>query len=214
MRSSPLYALWCLAISLVLVTQGALAAPTSPDQLITSLFNTSIERLRAEDAAIQKDRNRLVTLADEIVVPYVSFEKMAKQILGKNWRNITPDQQQRFTTAFKNRLATLLVEKYDPKKEWKLKITNTRIAPDGRIAVVGSEITDVTAAKVYAISYRFFKDPKADKWMVFDVIVEGISVLTSFQTACAEEYRKSGIESLIKQMETGELKTDSDAKKS
>lgn len=214
MRMSPLYLVGYLIIGLLLAARGAMASPTPPDQLIVSLFNTSIDRLRAEDAAIQKDRNRLVQLADEIVVPYVSFEKMAKQILGKNWRNITPDQQQRFTTAFKNRVATLLVEKYDPKKDWKLKITSSRVSPDGRIAVVGSEITDVSAAKVYAISYRFFKDPKADKWMVFDVIVEGISVLTSFQTASAEVYRKNGIESLIQQMETGELKTDSDSKKS
>lgn len=186
------------------------AATTSPDQLIVTLFNESTSRVKQEQESVKKDRNRLISLGEEIVVPYVSFEKMSKQILGKYWRTISPDQQQRFTLAFKQRVSSTLVERYDPEKEWSLKILGSRVSPDGKIALVNSEITDETAAKKYLISYRFFMDPKTGKWMVFDVIVEGISVLSSFQTAAAEEMRRGGIEKLISQLESGELKTDSD----
>lgn len=185
------------------------AAPTAPDQLITNLFNESIARVKQEKEAVKKDHNRLIALGEEIVVPYVSFEKMSKQILGKYWRTITPDQQSRFTLAFKQRVSMTLVERYDADKEWTLKILGSKTSSNGKIAFVNSEITDVTAAQKYLISYRFFMDPKSGKWMVFDVIVEGVSVLSSFQTAAAEEMRRGGIEKLISQLEKGELKTDS-----
>lgn len=192
----------------VLFTSMAVAAPMPPDQLINNLFNESISRVKQEQEAVKKDRNRLITLGEEIVVPYVSFEKMSKQILGKYWRTITPDQQQRFILAFKQRVSMTLVERYDPNKEWAIKILSTKETHGGKIAFVSSEITDVTTAEKYLISYRFFLDPKTDKWMVFDVIVEGVSVLSSFQTAAAEEMRRGGIEKLISQLERGELKTD------
>lgn len=211
MRMSAVIKYFGLMLALLWGTQ-ALAAPLAPDQLITNLFNESIKRAKEEQEAVKKDRNRLIQLGEEIVVPYVSFEKMSKQILGKYWRTITPDQQGRFTKAFKERVATTLVERYDPSKEWSLKILGSRTSPDGKIALVNSEITDVTSAQKYLISYRFFLDPKTSKWMVFDVIVEGVSVLSSFQTAAAEEMRRGGIEKLISQLETGELKTESDEK--
>lgn len=192
----------------VLFSNMTVAAPVAPDQLITSLFNESIARVKQEQEAVKKDRNRLISLGEEIVVPYVSFEKMSKQILGKYWRTITPEQQQRFTQAFKQRVSMTLVERYNPEKEWALKILGSKTSPDGKIALVSSEITDVTTAEKYLISYRFFLDPKTGKWMVFDVIVEGVSVLSSFQTAAAEEMRRGGIEKLISQLEKGELKTD------
>lgn len=211
MRNSALVKCFGLVFAL-LFAQQVISAPTAPDQLITSLFNESITRVKQEQAAVLKDRNRLITLGEEIVVPYVSFEKMSKQILGKYWRTITPDQQTRFTEAFKKRVSSTLVERYDPKKDWSLKILGSRTSPDGKIALVNSEISDITTSKKYLISYRFFMDPKTSKWMVFDVIVEGVSVLGSFQTAAAEEMRRGGIEKLISQLETGELKTDSDEK--
>lgn len=211
MRISAVIKYFGLMLALLWGTQ-ALAAPTAPDQLITSLFNESTKRAKEEQEAVKKDRARLIQLGEEIVVPYVSFEKMSKQILGKYWRTITPDQQARFTKAFKERVASTLVERYDPAKEWTLKILGSRTSPDGKIALVNSEITDVTAAQKYLISYRFFLDPKSGKWMVFDVIVEGVSVLSSFQTAAAEEMRRGGIEKLISQLEKGELKTESDDK--
>lgn len=212
MRISAAFKTFCLLLAMLLGMQ-AWAASLPPDQLIVNLFNTSISRVKQEQDAIKKDRHRLIDLAEEVVVPYVSFDKMSKQILGKYWRTITPDQQARFTKAFKERVATTLIERYDSGKEWSLKIVGQpKISTDGMIALVNSEITDVTAAKKYAISYRFFHDEKTDKWMVFDVIVEGVSVLSSFQTAASEQMNKAGIESLISQLEKGELKTDSDNK--
>lgn len=211
MRISAVIKYFGLMLALLWGTQ-ALAAPTAPDQLITNLFNESTKRAKEEQEAVKKDRSRLIQLGEEIVVPYVSFEKMSKQILGKYWRTITPDQQARFTKAFKERVASTLVERYDPEKEWSLKILGSSTASGGKIALVKSQITDVTAAQKYLISYRFFLDPKSGKWMVFDVIVEGVSVLSSFQTAAAEEMRRGGIETLISQLEKGELKTESDDK--
>ncbi|CBL44630.1 Putative signal peptide protein, possibly related to toluene tolerance [gamma proteobacterium HdN1] len=187
----------------------AAATPTPPDQLITELFDTSTAKLKQEQAAIKANPQRLVDIADEIVAPYVSFEKMAKQILGKNWRNITPDQRTRFTEAFKARISKVLVERYDADKQWSLRLLGTKLSPNGKIALVNSEITDLTVGKKYAISYRLFLDDKTNKWMAFDVIAEGVSVLTSFQTAVADQMSKTGIEPIIRQLESGELKVDS-----
>ena len=172
-----------------------------PDKLITNLFNEVNERIRKDEAKIAADKQHLSVIGEEVLVPYVSFETMAKQILGKNWRKITPDQQKRYTVAFKERVSSSIVAQYDPAKQYLLAITGTRTNDAGDRAMVNSDVTEKQSAKKYQISYKLFIDPRSKRWQVYDVAVDGISVLQSFKTAGAEDFKRNGIEYMIAQLE-------------
>lgn len=171
-----------------------------PDQLITNLFNEVSQRIRQDEARIAEDKTHLVTIGDEMLVPYVSFETMAKQILGKNWRKITPDQQKRYTVAFKERVSSSIVAQYDPSKDYLLEVSGYRTNDAGDRAAVNSELMEKQSGKKYQVSYKLFIDKKTKRWQVYDVAMDGVSVLQSFKTASAEDFKRNGIEYMIAQL--------------
>lgn len=177
---------------------------SQPDKLVESLFETMNKRLQDDADKIEADRDHLIEIGNEILAPYVSFETMAKQILGKNWRKITPEQRTRYTQAFRQRVSVAMVSQYDPTKKYNLLVTGHRLNTKGDRAAVGSEVTEIGSANKYNISYKLFKSRKTNNWQVYDVVVEGVSVLQSFKTASAEDFKRNGIEYMIAQLENQE----------
>lgn len=182
--------------------QAASTAGVKPDLLIERLFDEMNQRLQKEREAVANDRTLLVDIGEEVLGPYVSFDKMAMQILGKHWRSITEDQQNRYTAAFKNRVSYAMASQYDPEQTYELKVTDSKFNNRGNRALVKSEVVNKSSGKKYLIDYKLFHNDKSDIWMVYDVIVEGVSMLQSFKTASNEEMSRKGIESLIDQLET------------
>lgn len=196
---------YLMSLAVLLVSFAALTARAeamvSPDQLITNLFNEVNARMQKDQTKIAADKSHLVVIGEEVLVPYVSFETMAKQILGKNWRKISPDQQHRYTVAFKERVSSSIVAQYDPSKQYALQITGSRTNDKGDRAMVSSDVTDKSSGQKYQISYKLFTDKKVNRWQVYDVAVDGVSVLQSFKSASAEDFKRNGIEYMIAQME-------------
>lgn len=190
------------------VSSGAFAADTSaPDKLISSLFEGVNERLKQDADKIAADRNHLIVIGDELLAPYVSFETMSKQILGKNWRKISPDQRKRYTEAFRQKVSFSVVSQYDPTKKYDMEVTGQRLNDKGDRAAVSSVVTDLSNANKLNISYKLFKSRKTNNWQVYDVVVEGVSVLQSFKTASAEDFKRNGIEYMIAQLQNNEKDT-------
>ena len=184
------------------VSSVAFAADTSaPDKLISSLFEGVNERLKQDPDKIAADRNHLIVIGDELLAPYVSFETMSKQILGKNWRKISPDQRKRYTEAFRQKVSFSVVSQYDPTKKYDMEVTGQRLNDKGDRAAVSSVVTDLSNANKLNISYKLFKSRKTNNWQVYDVVVEGVSVLQSFKTASAEDFKRNGIEYMIAQLQ-------------
>ena len=177
---------------------------TAPDQLINNLFVEINDRINKDQEKISSDKTYLITIGDEVLSPYVSFETMAKQILGKNWRKITPEQRVRYTEAFRQRVSVSLVSQYDPNKTYNLEVTGSRQNEQGDRAAVSSVVTETTTGEKYNISYKLFVDRKSKNWQVYDVVVEGVSVLQSFKTASAEDFKRNGIEYMIAQLQNSE----------
>lgn len=187
--------------------QAASTQGVEPDALITRLFDELNARLQKEKEKVAEDRTLLIEIGEEVLGPYVSFDKMAKQILGKHWRKITDEQQDRYTAAFKNRVSYAMASQYDPEQAYGLSVTDSKYNRRGNLVLVKSQVVNETSGKKYLIDYKLFYSKKNDNWMVYDVIVEGVSMLRSFKTASNEQMSRKGIEFLIAQLET-EAKED------
>ncbi len=200
-----------IALLAVLTFSAPVAAAgkiTPPDQLIKDLFNQVNARIKQDEARIKADKSHLITIGNEVLVPFVSFETMAKQILGKNWRKISPEQQKRYTDAFRERVSVSIVTQYDPAKQYDLTVTGSRTNEAGDRAAVNSEVLERLTGKKYLISYKLYVDKKTARWQVYDVAVEGVSVLQSFKTASAEDFKRNGIEYMIAQLQNGPAAAD------
>lgn len=172
----------------------ALAAPVSPLEVVRSTSEQMLDRLRAERSLIEAEPARLYGLVEDIVLPHFDFRRMAQWVLGKYWRRATPEERERFTSEFR----TLLVRTYSTAL---LDYTDQEIhylplkLPEGASdATVRTEVVQPGGPPI-PIDYRMYWD--GSEWKVYDVAINGVSLVANYRSTFAAEIRQRGLDALI-----------------
>jgi phospholipid transport system substrate-binding protein len=185
---------WCLA--------GAVLAATAaePDVLVRQTTEEILKRIKTNKDAYSADTKKLYAMVDELVVPHFDFTAMSKLVLGQNWRNASAAQREGFTKEFRD----LLVRTYSTAL---LKYTNEEIiylpyrGPlTERTAEIRVEVKSTTGARNVPLAYSFFRREAKEPWKVYDVTIDGVSLVTSFKTTYAERVQRNGLDALIAQL--------------
>ena len=131
------------------------------------------------------------------------YDEMAKRSLGKHWNPRTPDEKKEFTELF----ATLLENSYASKIESynNEKIVYIKNTVDGDYSEVKSKV--VTAKRdEFTLDYRLIKQD--GKWMVYDVVIEGVSLVSNYRSQFNRIITANGYPALVKKLQnkSNELK--------
>lgn len=179
---------------------GAALAAAEPDVLVRQTTEEILKRIKTNKDAYAADTKKLYAMVDELVVPHFDFTAMSKLVLGQNWRNASVAQREGFTREFRD----LLVRTYSTAL---LKYTNEEIiylpyrGPlTERTAEIRVEVKSTTGARNVPLAYSFFRREAKEPWKVYDVTIDGVSLVTSFKTTYAERVQRSGLDALIAQL--------------
>lgn len=186
-----------LLVGIVLVLATTIALPvgaqTKPDALVKSTLDRVLEVLRQEKSAAELRR-----LAEEVVLPHFDFERMTRLAVGRPWQNADAGQRDALTKAFRR----LLVNTYSV-------ALDEGVKPAERVEVKAPQGSG-DQATVQTVAYRAGKPPvevgyrlarSGDAWKVYDVVVEGVSLVQTYRTTFSNEIARSGIDGLIKVLE-------------
>ncbi len=145
------------------------------------------------------DRQFVFQLVNEVVEPRVDLNKISKLILGKHWRKATDVQKAQFQKEFKNLLVNTYATAFTEFNDWTVKFLPMSLDPADKRVVVKSEI--ITASRpAIAVNYRMAKN-KAGEWKAYDVIIEGISMVTNYKGSFSSSIKRSGgIDNVIKDL--------------
>ena len=164
------------------------------------LIRTTTERVLAElekAPDIKSDPNKLQNLVEVNVSPSIDFTRLSSLILGKHWRTASRQQRQRFTAGFRKLLvktySTSLAEYSGQTIEYRL--LNT--AAEGRRATVRTLLKRVSDPPV-VVDYRLYQT--ADRWKIYDVSIEGISLAVNYRSSFNEAINSHGLDQLIRQI--------------
>jgi phospholipid transport system substrate-binding protein len=186
-----------LACSLLVPVTG-ITSDLSPEALVRDTASRMLIALEEEKALIQKDKNRIYALVSDIVLPNFDFRRMAAWALGRYWRNATPEQQERFTVEFRQMLVrtygSTLLDYSDEKINYRL-LNPEQGAKD---VTVNTEIEQAGGPTIQ-INYSMYLSE--DGWKVYDVSINGVSLVTNYRTSFASIIRRDGMDSLIRQLE-------------
>ena len=162
-----------------------------------------IDALQAQSAAIKSDPSVAYKLVDEIVLPYVDFERVARIVLGKYWRKASDTQRKEFTEEFTRLLVrtyvTAMVEFSDQIVSHAKNVTFLpfHAAPDSDDVTVRMQIALPDRAPV-KVNYSLHEN--GDSWKIYDLSVEGVSLATTYRSSFATEIRRGGLDSLISKL--------------
>ena len=195
--------LWIAAFAALANLSLATAAPQPPDEVV----KTTTERLQKEIAAREKefkaDQAKLYAFVDEVIVPKFDTKYIAQLILARHWKSASDDQRKRFQVAFKNMLvhsyANALVEYHSSvKAEWQ----PLRMAPDATDVTVQSRLIRGNGKPPLPIGFAMrLKD---NEWKVYDIVIENLSLVTSFRSQINSEIKRTSLDALIQRLESGQ----------
>jgi phospholipid transport system substrate-binding protein len=125
------------------------------------------------------------------------YTEMSKRSLGRYWNQRTPDERKQFVDLF----ATLLEKTYANKIEsyHNEKIVYTKETTDGDYSEVKSTITNPSHGEL-TLDYRLINENA--KWMVYDVVIEGVSLVSNYRGQFSRIISEHGYGELVKKLQT------------
>jgi phospholipid transport system substrate-binding protein len=172
---------------------------TPPDVLVKNV-TTEVVEIIAKDKEIRSgNRAKLIEVIDAKVLPHFNFGSMTALAMGQNWRGATPEQRKHLVDAFRTLLVRTYASALAAYSEQKFDYRPLRAKPTDTDVTVQVRVIQPGAQPV-PIDYSMEKTPTG--WKVYDVMVGGVSLVANYRTEFATVVRGSGIDGLIKDLQT------------
>lgn len=182
-------------VLLTFTAPTAITAPSDAKALVQSTSDSVIARVKSERDLLRTDRTSLYGLVNELIVPHFDFQRISRWVLGKYWRSADADQRQRFVAQFRKLMvrtyATVLLEYADQE----IRYFPVAAEPTATRVIVKTEITQPASNIPLPVNYRMHSADNG--WKVYDVTIEGVSLLATYRSTFATEIRTKGLDALI-----------------
>lgn len=186
-------------------TSSALAG--GPDELIKETSEKVLSILEKNKELYQKEPDQIYQLVNDIILPHLDFRAMSKLALGKNWRKANDDQQSRFVEAFKSMLIRTYSKSLTEYTGQEIEFLPYRPPAEGKKTVTVKTQIKQDNGPAIPIDYRLrIKD---DIWKVYDIKIDGISLVTNYRNSFASDIRKVGMDGLITKLQDKNKKSSS-----
>ncbi len=136
------------------------------------------------------------------------FQEMARRSLGRHWQTLNEKQREEFTALFSDLLERSYVSRIEQYGGERISYVNERV--DGDTAGVLTKITTKGGTEV-PIEYRTLK--KGDRWFVYDVLIEGVSLVSNYRTQFNKILQTSNYNDLIQRLRAKQDDLEGTAKK-
>ena len=159
------------------------AVRTSVEAILESLKNKQLDKAtrREQMRAAIKDR--------------FDFRAMSQRTLATNWKKASDQEQQQFVELFSRLVENSYVDKIESYTNEKVEYPGAKV--QGKKAVVDTLI--ITASADIPVNYKLYQ--KGDEWLVYDVIIEGVSLINNYRSSYQEIVKKEGMTGLLTKMQ-------------
>ena len=196
-----------IVLATVLLASGvAYGAPDSARLLVMDVSNQVIQALNKEPDLAQRDSTYIYELLNRIVVPHFDFDATAKLALGHHWRDMNPQQRQRFIREFSTHLVRFYAMSLAKYKDQQIDYKPLRAPAAADEVAVRTEVQQGNGQAI-PIDYRMHL--KGGDWKVYDVAIEGVSLVASNRSSFAAEIRQGGIDALTDRLARRNRQNDS-----
>ena len=176
---------------------GAAMAQEAPDVLVKRISQDVIESAKADKGIQGGNQQRILSLVEEKIIPYVDFDRMTSLAAGRFWREATPDQKKQLTAQFRSLLIFTYSGALAQVRDQKIDFKPMRGSPTDTDVEVRSQVIQPRGEPIQ-LNYRMEK--LADGWKIYDVNVLGAWLVESYKGTFASEIGRSGMDGLIKML--------------
>lgn len=190
-------ALLVLPLVAALFLGGPAAAQTAPDELVRRMTDDVLKTVQSDRDLQSGDRQKVLALAEQKVLPLVDFAEATRLATGRAWNAATAAQKEALVGNFRRMLVRIYANAIGTYRGQTLRVMPLRMDPAA---------TDVTVRNQYLragrppveVDYAMRKTDET--WKIYDITVEGVSLVLTYRSEFAAIVRDSGIDGLVKRL--------------
>ena len=166
-------------------------AETSPVQTVHESVDAILGLLR-DDTLDQDDRRARIRAH---INTRFDFDAMSQRTLATNWKKATAQERDKFIHLFSQLIENTYIGKIEAYTNEKVEYPGEKVR--GKKALVETLI--IAASADIPVDYKLYK--KGDDWLVYDVIIEGVSLVSNYRSSYQEIVKKEGFDGLLAKMQ-------------
>ena len=170
-------------------------AQEGPDALVKRTTDEVLAIIKSDKDLQAGNSRKVVELAEAKVLPHFDFARMTRLAVGRNWAQATDAQKEALTKEFR----TLLVRTYSTSlsqyRNQTIEVKPTKLGAADKEAVVKTAVIQQGGPSI-PIDYAMEKMDSG--WKVYDVVIDGASLVTTYRSTFNEQVQKGGIDGLLK----------------
>ena len=186
-----------LALSFFFAAAAA-AQELGPEELVRKVTADVLETVKADQQLQSGDRKKALALAEAKILPHVDFREATLLAAGKSWNSATPAQQTQLVNEFRSMLVRIYSNSIDVYRGQTLKVLPVRLPQGATETVVRNQYLREGRPPV-AVEYSMKKTPEG--WKIYDITVEGVSLVLTYRAEFEAITRTSGVDGLIKRLQ-------------
>lgn len=174
-------------------------AATSPVGMLKSTSDQMVSALKSNRLKIKQSPSYVYTLTEKILLPHVDMTAMSRLALGRqHWSAATPKQREDFVQAFTGLMVRTYATALSSFTDEEIKFKPLRIDPAKEKRVQVDSLIIQRGGPSIPVSYRLFR--RDGSWKVYDITVDGVSMVQSFHSQFTNEVAKGGMDGLLAAM--------------
>lgn len=170
-----------------------------PYQLVSEVAQNTFDRLNNEQRQIKADPKYLRTIVREEMLPGVDVRFSAFRVIGKQLNDTTPAQRDAFVDAFSEYLVVTYADALAAYDKQTLDIGSGKVGEAEQLVSIPVTVLEPNKPAI-KLEFKLRKNKRTGEWKVFDMIAEGISLLSAKQSELSGLIRQKGIDKVTQDL--------------
>jgi len=166
----------------------SMAEDLQPPQQVIQSVSTQLQQ-KLQDKAFTQNFAQVTQFVNGVISLHTDFDKIAPLVLGKNWKTATAEEKERFKREFQTLLVRTYSRAFIEYHDWTIRFLPIEMSNDAAKTIVKTEVLQPGQQPV-GVNYRMLLINGA--WKVYDIMIDGVSLVTNYRTTFNEEIQSKG----------------------
>ena len=191
---------WCFfVLCLSTVVHAEKVDAEDPNGLLHSITAEVLAELKAGGEAMKNNPNKRYALMERVMLPYVDLEGMSRWVVGRQiWTEASAEQKKGFTEQFRHLIINTYSGALSEYRNQSIDYLPIRGGFEGKDRVQVESVIRESGRESIHVLYRLVKKPEG--WRVYDIVIEGVSLLKGFQEQFAGDLQKKGLDQVTRDL--------------
>lgn len=187
-----------LFMMLVALVPVAALAQEAPDALVKRIADEVLGVIRSDKDVASGNQQKVVALAEQKVLPHFDFTRMTRLAVGRNWSQASDAQKEALTKEFRTMLVRTYSSSLTAYKNQTIQVKPAQVSPNDKETTVRTQVIQQGGPPI-PIDYAMEKTESG--WKVYDVVIDGASLVTTYRGSFNDQIQKGGIDALLKTLQ-------------